>query len=59
MSQEKDNEEISSQRGEILFYQAKDGTTRLECRFENETIWLSQAMLCEVYGKSKATISDI
>ncbi len=56
MSQE--DEDIVSQRGEILFYQAEDGTTRLECRFEDETIWLSQAMLCELYQKSKATISE-
>ncbi len=54
----RDDEDIVSQRGEILFYQAEDGTTRLECRFEDETIWLSQAMLCELYQKSKATISE-
>ncbi len=51
-------DDIISQKGEILFYQAEDGTTRLECRFEDETIWLSQAMLCELYQKSKATISE-
>ncbi|MBP2637788.1 MAG: hydroxyacid dehydrogenase [Firmicutes bacterium] len=38
---EKDDE-ISSSRGEILFYQTQDGKTRVECRFEDETIWLSQ-----------------
>ncbi len=54
----REDEDIVSQRGEILFYQAEDGSTRLECRFEDETIWLSQAMLCELYQKSKATISE-
>ena len=58
MSRENEDEGIVSQRGEILFYQAEDGTTRLECRFEDETIWLSQAMLCDLYQKSKATISE-
>ncbi|WP_460883560.1 virulence RhuM family protein [Pseudaeromonas pectinilytica] len=34
-----------------------DGKVRIECRFENETLWLSQAMICDLYGKAKATIS--
>ena len=59
MSKKKtDNKEIASQKGEILFYQTEDGKTRLECRFEDETIWLSQSMLCDLYQKSKATISE-
>lgn len=59
MSKKKtDNKEIASQKGEILFYQTGDGKTRLECRFEDETIWLSQSMLCDLYQKSKATISE-
>ena len=53
-----ENEDIISQRGEFLLYQAEDGRTRLQCRFEDETIWLSQAMLCDLYQKSKATISE-
>ncbi|PLR20839.1 hydroxyacid dehydrogenase [Pantoea endophytica] len=34
-----------------------DGKVRVECRFENETLWLSQAMICELFDKAKATIS--
>jgi hypothetical protein len=34
-----------------------DGKVRIECRFESETLWLSQAMIGELYGKAKATIS--
>ncbi|HBC81065.1 MAG TPA: hypothetical protein DC012_03680 [Escherichia sp.] len=34
-----------------------DGKVRIECRFESDTLWLSQAMICELYGKAKATIS--
>ncbi len=29
--------------GEILLYQTEDGRTRVECRFQDDTIWLSQA----------------
>lgn len=58
MKEKSDDEDIVSQRGDFLLYQAEDGSIRLECRFEDETIWLSQAMLCELYQKSKATISE-
>lgn len=30
--------------GEFLLYTTEDGKSRVECRFENETIWLSQAI---------------
>jgi hypothetical protein len=42
---------------EILIYQSNDGKTKLEVTLENETIWLSQKQICELYGKSKSTIS--
>jgi hypothetical protein len=35
-----------------------DGKVRVECRFESDTLWLSQAMICKLYGKAKATISE-
>ncbi len=54
---EKDNE-ISSSRGEILFYQTQDGKTRLECRFEDETLWLSQGLIAELYQKDVRTINE-
>ncbi len=30
-------------QSEFIFYQTEDGRTRIECRLENETIWLTQA----------------
>jgi hypothetical protein len=48
---------VSSGRGEILLYQTEDGRTRVECRFQDETIWLSQAMMAELYQTSKQNIS--
>lgn len=43
--------------GEFVMFTSADGKVRIECRFENETLWLSQAMICDLYGKAKATIS--
>ena len=35
--------------GEIVLYQTEDGRTRVECRFEDETIWLTQAQIAELF----------
>jgi hypothetical protein len=53
-----DADAISSARGEILFYQTDDGRTRIECRFEEDTIWLSQALIAELYRKDVRTVSE-
>ena len=35
----------------IEIYQAQDGTTQVEVRFENDTVWLSQAQMAMLFGK--------
>ena len=44
--------------GEIIIYQADDGETKIDVRFEEETVWLTQAQLVELYQSSKANISE-
>lgn len=44
--------------GEILIYQNSEGNIKIEVRLEEETVWLSQAQLCDLFQKSKATISE-
>ena len=44
--------------GEILIYQAKDGGTRIDVRMQDETVWLTQRQLVELYQTSKANISE-
>lgn len=46
-----------SPAGEFLMFTSGDGKVRIVCRFENDTLWLSQAMICDLYGKAKSTIS--
>ena len=55
---DQDDSEIPSSRGEILFFQTEDGGTRIECRFEEETIWLSQALIAELYQKDVRTVNE-
>lgn len=44
--------------GEFVLFQSADGSVRVECRFEADTLWLSQAQMGSLYGKAKATISE-
>ena len=43
---------------EIVLYETADGRTRVECRFENETIWLSQKLIAELFQKDVRTINE-
>ncbi|OQX72246.1 MAG: hypothetical protein B6D61_14455 [Bacteroidetes bacterium 4484_249] len=41
-----------------MSYQTEDGKVKIETHFENETVWLNQAQIGELFQKSKATISE-
>lgn len=42
----------------IILYQTEDGRTRIECRFENETIWLTQALIAELFQITVPTVNE-
>ena len=42
----------------ILIYENQNGNIKVDVRFENESIWLSQKQLAEVFGKSVKTINE-
>ncbi len=42
---------------EIIFYQSEDGTIRLETRLENETLWLTQQQMAELFQTTQQNIS--
>jgi len=44
--------------GEIILYQNPGGNIKIDVRLEEETVWLTQVQLCELFQKSKATISE-
>jgi hypothetical protein len=52
------DENLPSPTGEILVYQTEDGTTRVECRFEQDTIWLSQALIGDLFQVSVPTVNE-
>lgn len=43
---------------EIIIYQNGDGSIKVDVRLEEESVWLSQAQMCALFQKSKATISE-
>jgi hypothetical protein len=43
---------------EILIYQSQDGQTKIQTRLVDETVWLTQAQMAELFGKAKSTISE-
>lgn len=44
--------------GEILLYEAADGRARVECRFAEESLWLSQALMAELFQVTVPTINE-
>jgi hypothetical protein len=43
---------------DLILYQSEDGKTRIQCRFEDESIWLTQAQIAELYEKDVKTINE-
>lgn len=43
---------------ELILYQSEDGQTKIQTLLEDETVWLTQAQLIELFGKAKSTISE-
>ena len=42
---------------EIIIYQTDDGRTKIDVRMEEETVWLSQAQMAELFRTTKQNIS--
>ena len=48
----------SLDKGEIIIYQTEDGNTKISVRLEDDTIWLNQNQLVELYKSSKSNVND-
>lgn len=48
----------SYDKGEIIIYQTEDGNTKISVRLEDDTIWLNQNQLVELYKSSKSNVND-
>lgn len=44
-------------KSEILIYQTEDGETKIQTRLENETVWLSQEQMAELFQRDRSVIT--
>ena len=44
--------------GKILIYQNEKGDTRIDVYFEEDTIWMTQKAMCELYQVAKSSVSE-
>ncbi len=48
----------SHNKSEIILYQTEDGKSRIEVKLHDETVWLSQKLMAELFQKSIPTINE-
>lgn len=46
------------QNDSIVIFQTEDGKTHIEVKYEQETLWLNQQQICELYQSSKPNVSE-
>jgi hypothetical protein len=44
--------------GDVILYQTEDGRTRLQVRLQDETVWLTQKLMSELFQKDVRTINE-
>lgn len=44
--------------GQIIIYESNDGLTKIDAKLVDETIWLNQKQLCQLYDSSKSNVSE-
>jgi phage regulator Rha-like protein len=52
-----DNQQMIPRNSELIMYQTEDGKTRIDVRMENETVWLTQAQIAELFQRDRSVIS--
>ncbi len=58
MNTDSNNQSLEPKVGEILFYTTDDGEINLGVLFSEETVWLTQAQMVELFQSSKSNISE-
>ena len=51
-------QQLDSDHGTIILYQTEDGQTSLDVRLQEETVWLTQLQMVELFQRDKRTISE-
>ncbi len=51
------NEVIENNKTELIIYESKDGSIKLDVNLENETVWLTLEQMTKLFGRDKSVIS--
>lgn len=46
------------EENKIIIYTANDGQTKIDVKLEEETLWLTQVQMCELYQTGKSNVSE-
>ncbi len=49
---------MEENKSEIIIYQTESNEIRIQTRLHDETVWLTQLQICELFNKSKPTVSE-
>ncbi len=49
---------MEGNKSQIVIYQTSDGLTKIDVRLEDETVWLTQEQIAQLFGKAKSTINE-
>ena len=49
---------MTQPNSEILIYQSPTGNIKIDVRLEKETVWLTQKLMAELFGKVRTTITE-
>ena len=49
---------INNNSGDIIIYQTEDGLTKIDVKIENETVWLSQQQMAQLFSTSRTNIIE-
>ena len=49
---------FNTETGNVVIYQTPDGQTKIDVKFEKDTVWLTQQQLCDLYQTSKSNLSE-
>ena len=50
-------DEYNNINGQIIFYQTEDGKVSVNVRFENETFWMTQKAIAELFDTDRSVIT--
>ena len=48
---------MKANNDQMLIYQSEDGSIKIDVRFEQDTVWLTQAQMCMLFGRERTVIT--